>query len=611
MQVKLSGLKRLEWVAVASLVVAFTAAAVTSAATWTQTVDEAVHLSAGYAYWRDRGFHLNPEHPPFVKLVAAAPLLALPLDFPDDHPSYRESQWEFGRQFLYHNRLPAETILLVGRLPVVAIGITLLLVVWRVVRCRWGPFPALVALAVVSLDPTIVAHSSLVTTDIGLALGFLLAILSFHGYLQRPTRRRLLIATAAFAAALLAKFSAIILLPIYLLLFLLYRFHTGDDRSGRTVTVRRVFGFFGVLAAVSALSIFVAYGFEFKRPFDDPSTRGLFTKGQEILASGQAADEPPLVRSLLPFTDPDTERGERTIRLFETVPIPAYSFLRGAFELAQHNYWGHRSYLLGMYADSGWWYYFPIAYLVKTPLAIVVLLLLTVTALTTQLVWRFQTIRAAGESTRRRFGYCTDWIRAKRSLPFTASLFIVPPVAYFAWSMTSHLNLGVRHVLPVYPFVAIGVGWLASHIVSPYTRAFRAALVGILTVLAASFIIAWPNFLAYFSESVGGSANGHRYLVDSNLDWGQDLGKLKQYLALRQIEDVALVYFGSVDIDYFGFERVYLPTTDEVETGATFNGVAAVSVTALLSKEREYGWLLDYEPSATIGWSMWVYDMRK
>ena len=255
------------------------------------------------------------------------------------------------------------------------------------------------------------------------------------------------------------------------------------------------------------------------------------------------------------------------------VPIPAYSFWKGIYRLYNHLYVGHDAYLLGRNSSKGWWYYFPVAFAVKTPSAELALI-----------------VAAAALAFR---------VRGQLALPWYA--LCLPPAVYFAVSMMSSIDIGLRHILPVYPFLFITAAAILSR-----SRFGRAAALALACLLVIESLSAYPNYLPFFNFLAGGSKQGPRYLTDSNLDWGQDLKKLKTYLDRNSISAVCLDYFGSGEaVMYYRIGARQLSTWPPPQSCR----VAAASVTALHFKDSKLKPLLACEPRARIGYSIYVYDL--
>jgi hypothetical protein len=274
-----------------------------------------------------------------------------------------------------------------------------------------------------------------------------------------------------------------------------------------------------------------------------------------------------------------------------------HHYFRGVTHQLLHAEGGHPSFLLGMYSKSGWWYYYFIALLLKTPIPLLVLIL---TAL---------------------FFYCRGVLRASSDLLFM----LAPVAAYFILFSINHQSIGLRYILPVYPFLFMlaGAATGAVHVIRG--RIWRYI---ILVVLFGWYLIGtitiYPHYLTYFNEAAGGPDNGYRYLVDSNLDWGQDLKGLGLYLKEKGVDRIHLSYFGTADPRYYGIHYEWMPSyylpedyREGTERMRSFSfptsGMLAISATNLqnvyFSDKQFYDRLKQYKPIVKIGYSIFIYDL--
>jgi len=551
------------WVLAGLLLGILAAAQITSARLEVQTPDEAVHLVSGYSIWREGRFSLNAENPPVSKLLSAAPLLWLKPDLPREKGDawQEENSVAISVPFLYRNRLPADRILFWGRVPtmLVTLGFGAALAAWT--RYRFGRRAALAALALFCLDPNVVAHGRYVTSDMHGACFYFLAAVAWGEYLVR--RRFVFLAAAAVLSAvgICAKFNLVIL-PVLFLAMTLWHAHAKRQRvAGRT------WRDFALYLAILAPVIWALYGFEMRTmASDQPVARFL------SLDSGALRATAVLPRPAIALLDPSTPAGTFVHWIAAHVPIPAYSFFKGLYRLFNHSYWGHRGYLLGRVSDRGWWYYFPIAFLVKTPTGTLLLLIL-----------------AASLGRRLRTG------------EYPLGLLLIPPAFYFALSIDSSINIGWRHILPIYAFLFVWAGIAISQV-----RGARRAIAGLaLLLLGCESALIYPDYLAFFNSLSGGSRNGPRYLLDSNIDWGQDVLKLKRYMARQGLPSIALDYFGSADLAYYGVR--FEPLAGALRRAERRQ--AAFSVTQW-QWHPEYAWLRRCEPLARVGYSIYIYDLN-
>ena len=506
-----------EGLIVAAALATYVVLAVSSLRTTSAVFDEGAHLPAGYSYWAFGDFRLNTEHPPLLKLAAAAPLLFMDVRVETDTRGWvRSKQWDFGRAFLYEWN-DADHLLQLGRLPVVAMGAVLALAVYTRGR-RYGAAAGLLGLALCVSSPDVLAHGTLVTTDLGIALFIFLSVITFERLTARATWGRLLVAGLALGGAFASKFSAIVLLPILALLGVVVAVSPRElpfdlaGLAGRRLDSRaRRLAFVALLllamAVVAWLVVWSSYGFH-ARISPDP----------EVAASVNWEEVAPR-HALL--------RGAASAaRRSHLLPD---AFLFGFLRFFHHSQ-ERPAFLRGELSREGWWYYFPVTFALKTP---VPLLLLGAAA---------AAVTIARRRTLDRVDECFLWL---------------PIVVYATIAVTRSLNIGHRHLLPLYPFLFVAAGRLAAAFTRP---AARAAVVAI--AAAWSLAVAWrihPHYLAYFNELAGGPQHGYEYLVDSNLDWGQDLKRLKGYLDRSSIEEIKLSYLGTADPAYYGIRAQRLP----------------------------------------------------
>jgi hypothetical protein len=286
------------------------------------------------------------------------------------------------------------------------------------------------------------------------------------------------------------------------------------------------------------------------------------------------------------YTNQETTVGRALAWASDTLDIPSHTYLRGLNVVAEHNYRGHPTYLLGEVRPNGRWYYFPVAIAVKTPTALLAAIAL---ALGTALF-----LAARGG---------LRWLRGGST---QASVAVITPLLFLVLAMAGNLNLGLRHVLPIYPFLFAAAG------VALTWRPRWWVLVLVLGVQSYEHLAVSPHYLAFFNTLAGGPQSGPRYLADSNIDWGQDAKKLGRYMDSHGIEQVCLAYFGVTDLNRYGVRHRQLPL---VEAGQPLpDCVAALSVTELL---HVYGgpdlgaWFRGREPDARVGYSIYLYDLRK
>jgi hypothetical protein len=518
----------------------YAALAVASIRRHSATFDEGSHLPAGYTYLAFGDHRLNPEQPPLVKLLAAAPLLPQGPVFKTDDLAWAEArQWEVGRRFLYRWN-DASRLLFLGRLPMVLLGAALGLAVFAWGRSLFGTPVAALAFFLCVLSPDVLAHGPLVTTDLPAGLFTLLAVALFERATARMSPIRVLFAGLALGAALATKFSGPVLVPILASLSVVVVLSPEPihDRHGTPVEGRRArarHALFVLMAIVLVAFVFLwaTYGFD-----------GRMSPDTAVRAKTLAALGPPA-----------SGAGRIAAALGSTGLLPE-AYVRGLVFVLD-NAQGRSTFLMGRLSPTGFPHYFLVTFLLKTPIPLLVLL-------------------AAAAFV------------APRARSRSAAFLWVPVVAYGVLALTSRLQIGHRHLLPLYPFLFLAAGRAIGLLALRPARAKAGALaLGALCAwYAAGTLRLHPHYLAYFNELAGGPRGGYRYLVDSNLDWGQDLPSLKAWMDARGLARIKLSYFGSADPGFYGIDAEYLPgymaprpthVTREIRPG----DVVAVSATNL------------------------------
>lgn len=552
-----------------------------------QTTDEAVHLSAGRSYWQTNDFRLNPEHPPLIKLLASVPLLFMPGTQIDTASQiWRDRQeWEVGITMLYgpdRAGRQAQLIMFLGRLPMILVWAALGGVIFAWARSRWGNLAGLMSLLAYAFDPNFLGHGHLVTTDVGVALGFVGTIWLTDRFLRQPTWSRLGWLSLVFALTQVTKFSAIILWVIVPLLGLMYLAYRPAHFSGQWW-----WRLVASLVVMTSVVTWVVYGFQVQPIDSDPRIAQLWQERQQIVEHGLVDQQPPIVKKVIGWTDPQSPTG-RWIESASHWSVPAYSYWRGLTSTLSHNVWGHPAYLLGQTYDFGWWYYFPVALAVKTPA--ITLLLVLGSGLYGGLQW-FSRFRGRSWSSR---------------IPFDAWLLGFPPLLFLAWSMSSHINIGLRHIFPIEPFMFLSIGSL----VTVGGRLWQRGLLLAVCTLPIVAITSWPNTIGYFSGMFGGTREGYRYLLDSNLDWNQDIWRLNSFLHQHRFDEVHMVLFGSVPYRTLFPGSLSVLTDQEIDQGLKPSGIVIISAGQLYNQDGPFSWLRPYHPNWRVGSSITVYDFR-
>lgn len=509
---------------------AFCAIALYTARVLTPTVDEFVYVPAGYYHLRTGDLTLDPTNPPLLKMLMALPLLAMDVDF-DSDPRWRDNRtgwgpWIFGTRFMETNRAHYLDAFFAARAVVVVLGVVTGVLVWWRARELLTPVAALATLLLYCTLPPMIAHGALATLDMGvtaLLFATFVALARFTATRERPWA----VVTGVLAGlAFVAKGVTLIFVPLVPLLAALeWR------RWDRESALRFIDGM--VVVAVSAwIAILAVYGFS-GFPLPGPVLEGI------------------------------------------------------RFQLHASSAGEYPAFLNGQWSQTGWWYYFFEALVLKTPLPTLALI-------------------AIGA-----------WTVARRRARGPGDLWILLPPLLLLYVLSFHFgkNYGVRYLLPAFPFLVL----LAGIGVDVLLRGRRSAvLLGTLLLWqVVASTVNTPHSLAYFNELAGSPDHARRLLLDSNLDWGQDLGRLREYMDANRLDRICLGYFGHVDPKLYGIEYSLPPTEPTPgRCAVSANFLAGYPYALTYTGGRMTGvrrgawsWFDRLEPVARVGRSIYVFDV--
>jgi hypothetical protein len=569
------------------------------------TSDENPHIVAGYSYLKYHDMRLNPEHPPLIKDLAALPLLFLNLKFPESDPAWQQPdgpywwhQFNLGGKFLYESGNNPDKILFFARFPIILLLIVCGFFIFKFAREFFGEKVAILALFFFSFSPTFLAHGRFVTTDVGAAFGVVLATFYFLKALKEPTRKNIIFSGIALGISQLLKFSLILIVPFFVLLTLVWILVFKEWKKPVKVLISSIVLWVSV--------VWIVYGIQI---YNYPPDRQL--RDTKITLESYSGGPSSIKETCFsPNSIQKIKRCPAEIVIWASnKPIirPLAHYGLGLLMVFQRASGGHTTYFLGEVSAAGWRIYFPFVYLIKEPLAFHILWILTFSYFALKIqepIWKKPLSRLKN-------------FLKEHFIEFSMILWLL---IYWATSIKSNLNIGVRHLLPVFPFTIILIAkgtifWLEN-------TKFKKIAYSLLTILlfwqAISVLKVYPHFLAYANEIVGGPDKVYIYTVDSNLDWGQDLKRLKKWIEENKIEKIYLDYFGGGNPKYYLGEKYEswwgqknpkeLPKGSYLAVSATaLQGGKGLPVKGFDQPTGYYLWLERYKPIAKIGYSIFVY----
>lgn len=453
------------------------------------TSDEPVHIAAGYLKTFGE-FRFNFEHPPLINYLTgwSIRLFAHPNKAIHDPGE----QYAYGDDFLFLSGNDAQEILFAGRLPIIVFSILLALLIFYWARSLWGYWGGMIAMLLVVFCPTLLAHGKLATTDMGSTFFLVLSMWGLYWLSQKFTFKKILIFSLIIGLTIASKYSCVIIIPIIGLIFLIFLIL-------KKITIKQFFGYLLMIGTISTIILWLCYFISMYETFSwnpDPYTLHVLFHGKNL-----------------------------NHWYSQLLVMPFDYYMRGYMFVKDHAELGHMSFLDGQMRIEGWWYYFPLAIWYKTLIPTLILFILSILAM-------FK-------------------IRSKN---FSDELLIfILPVVYLLFSMTTKLNIGLRHMMLVYPFMYITIGRLALVKFKNKTLNFLYLFIlfGLLVWVAVESSFFYNSSIAYFNQIVGGPQNGYRHLSDSNVDWGQDLSRVDEYMKKKEYNYTMLTCDETPRYDYY------------------------------------------------------------
>jgi 4-amino-4-deoxy-L-arabinose transferase-like glycosyltransferase len=505
-----------------------------------QTYDESAHVACGMEWLSQGTYDYESLHPPLARAATAL------LPFLQGARSQGQADMLVEGNAIFHLHGDYWRNLTLSRLGVLPFFWLLCFVVYRFMAERFSAWHAAVAVMLLALCPPVLAHTGLATTDAPLMAMFTWSLLRFWRFLEKPSAANAVLAGLIFSLAALTKFTE---LPFYLLAAFLLLLYIGLRERRFPLPVRLL------LLAILVIppTLWAGYRFSYGPVFN-----------QHSMGPSAAVK----LKTISP----------RERALLTSVNVPADQFFRGLIMAKGTGSVGRLSYLLGHTYKGGRRMFFPVALSVKTPLPLLLLF-------------------AAG------LGFCL-FVKRLRLNPVIVVLLLGVACPLLV-GIAGQMNIGLRHVLPVYPFMAMLGAIGAMELWGLSRGGLQIGLGGLVLVLLAWELIGTarsaPDFLPYFNEIAAGHAD--HFLVNSDLDWGQDLARLESKLRKEHAPSVAIDYFGDPDADESG-----LPEHHALEPGERPTGWVAVSDTDYIEEPEKWGWLGRY-PYTWVGHSIRLYHL--
>lgn len=540
------------------------------------TNDEVISIPAGYYHLAAGNFQISVDHPPLTKMYSALPLLFIQPNEPPItvRPGEGAEQRTLRAQeaFWTANAARFVSISFWARVPMITLTLALGLLIFFYTRQLFGKRAAVFAVFLFSFEPTVLAHGRTVLNDLPAALAYLLFFVTLHAYIKAPGLRQTLTLGLATGLGLMTKFSMVMVVPIFFLTAVISIWMA--PRRGETRG--RAASHLGLALLIMIFVINAAYYFQGQPP-------------QEVEFHWLAAKLSPAQLSIALIPLRAVSKIVPTYVLSGIDAVLARN--SGVDAVLGPNHYGSTASLMGGYSETGWWYYFPAAFALKTTIPF----LLTSLAAIVWALWS---------------------LLVKREKLF---LFLLAPLSiYVAASMTSHINIGIRHFLPAFPFLFI----LGGAFLDWLWRRQRAALVAMAVVVVLSGWVvvegvrAYPNHMSYMNELTWQRPHWY-YLSDSNVEWGDDVAELADYLRARGETKVRAALLGGwatlprYGVDYVSLlvpPDVQLPETRYVAIGASFLNGSTVAISGSGTQRQDFfSRYRDRQPEAVFGNSIYLY----
>jgi hypothetical protein len=522
--------------------------------------DEVAHLPCGLSIWKDYRYDLYSVNPPLVRMIASSPLLFSNVVLPnapiETFPRTR-LEFEFGNHFLQANKENFPKYFFYARIVCIPLSILGGLVCFLWSKEIFGSNSGIIALSLWCFSPNVLTWAATICPDLAATSLGILAGYCFWKWNNNPTCLSTILTGVTLALCVTSKFTWIILFGTWPLLWFIF---TCLKSESPKKCLRSAFSML-IILILPLLIINILYCYD--------GTLASFGKFQ--------------LRS-------QTARSLQQISLLgvsiQNIPIPLPEDFIYGIDLQKLDFESGRldSYLLGEWRNkNGWWYYYLIGMIVKVPLGTVILFFYLI----------FLQIRYK--------------VYEQKTLIFLA----VPPIILFVFiSSQTGFSRHFRYVLPVFPFIFIAISGIFNR--DRLKKLFYVPIFLLLWSITSCLYI-FPHTLSFFNEIAGGPKNGYRYMLDSSIDWQQDLYFLRKWINTHP--EVNVLY-----VDYYGDNEPYLfdiNTMDVSESIANYKktgiwspGWYAISVHELYHQNSVYHYFKEIKPVATIGFSINIYHIQ-
>ncbi|HEX6135811.1 MAG TPA: glycosyltransferase family 39 protein [Longimicrobiales bacterium] len=544
---------RTTFLALSAIVTAFTVSAAAATRHTSTTFDEILLPSAGARGYVTGEFDMVIDHPPLLQYVYGLPVFLSRPSYPAESLAdwNHDLRYGYARAFFWQVGNDPERIAFIARFMGVLMGAALIVVTFLLTRSAAGPAAGLIAALLVASLPDVLAHSGISYNDVPLALVLLVTAWAIDRTVRRPTIARAAVAGLATGIAFGVKFSAIVLGPMTLLLLLCEAVTRWPDRGW----LRRTLLLIPVFTVAAYLALVAVY------------------------------------------------LGDFTLR----------EFWVGLDINIRHANTGHGApaVLLGRYSLEGWWYFFPVAFFLKTSVALHALLLVA-------LAGALAAVRHGRQSAPHAAAAPSTRALLERALASPLRVPAVGGAVFLAFVIAADLNIGFRHALPILPFACILIAAGVRRAWSLRLPLLRAVVVAALAWHVIAPLRFYPFYISFLSEYTGPVEYSYETLVDSSLDWGQGLLELRNFMRQENVPRIMLSYFGSALPEGYGIDYVAMPSffplpAYGVAEGDTLPRWVAISATNLAGnylRGDPFARFRDIRPTAVVGRSIFLFHLE-